>query len=599
MRFRFLLRLFAVLLILFVVQKVVFMLYNMGMADGAPFLSCLAVLWHGLRLDVATACYLVIIPTVVLIVSFFFQRFPLRRVLVPYYVLIATVFMLAFAVDLVLYSYWGSKPDANDLIYAAKPREALAGLPIWFTIIGFAILALLVWGCVMLMRWVTPRTLPPANSLRSRLVALLFIPVGGLIFLGMRGSVTESTANPSFVYFSPHAFCNHAALNPTFNMFHSLFKVQDLAAEFDIMSSDEVQATLGDSYIPDRTLDINLLRTSRPNVLLIIWEGAGSGMVDNDTVAPNLQSLKREGVFFSRCFANSYRTDRGLVAVLSGWLGLPTATVMKRPDLCRNLPSVASSLAAEGYHTRMTFGGDIDYTNMRMYFMETGFADVRGSETYPSALYTGAWGVPDHYVLTSDLIPHERPFFSTVLTLSSHEPWDVDYHRLADNRQNAFAYTDSCIGVLVDSLRRQPLWDSMLVVIVPDHGCTFRPGQAPADTAVAAIPILWTGGALAVHGMVVDRLMNQTDLVATLLAQMQVDITPFPFSRNVLGSSYNERVPFAVHAVKNHMNLITPQGAWAYDCVSRTLAPADTSRQHFAEALLQHLYTTTAALSSR
>ena len=81
MRFRFLLRLFAVLLILFVVQKVVFMLYNMGMADGAPFLSCLAALWHGLRLDVATACYLVIIPTVVLIVSFFFQRFPLRRVL--------------------------------------------------------------------------------------------------------------------------------------------------------------------------------------------------------------------------------------------------------------------------------------------------------------------------------------------------------------------------------------------------------------------------------------------------------------------------------------------------------------------------------------
>ena len=159
MRFRFLLRFFAVLLILFVVQKVVFMLYNMGMADGAPFLSCLAALWHGLRLDVATACYLVIIPTVVLIVSFFFQRFPLRRVLVPYYVLIATVFMLAFAVDLVLYSYWGSKPDANDLIYAAKPREALAGLPIWFTIIGFAILALLVWGCVMLMRWRSPPSL--------------------------------------------------------------------------------------------------------------------------------------------------------------------------------------------------------------------------------------------------------------------------------------------------------------------------------------------------------------------------------------------------------------------------------------------------------
>ena len=70
MRLRTLLRLFALLLLIFVTQKVLFMLYNMGMADGAPFLSCLASLWHGLRLDITTACYLIIFPTLVILILF-------------------------------------------------------------------------------------------------------------------------------------------------------------------------------------------------------------------------------------------------------------------------------------------------------------------------------------------------------------------------------------------------------------------------------------------------------------------------------------------------------------------------------------------------
>ena len=117
----------------------------------------------------------------------------------------------------------------------AQPKEMLAGLPVWFTILGFVVVGLLVWGCVMLLRWVTPRTLMPLKGWRSRLKSLLYLPLGALLFLGMRGSVSESTANPSYAYFSnDYPFCNHAALNPTFNMFHSLFKMQDLAKEFDV-----------------------------------------------------------------------------------------------------------------------------------------------------------------------------------------------------------------------------------------------------------------------------------------------------------------------------------------------------------------------------
>lgn len=598
-RLRFLFTLFLMLVLLFVAQKVVFLIYNGSMAEGAPFFTCVAALWHGLRLDIATACYLLVVPVLVTLLSLF-VRIPLRRVLVPYYVLICLVFTLAFAVDMVLYSYWGAKPDANDLIYAAQPKEMLAGLPVWFTIVGFLIVGLLVWGCVMLLRWVTPQQIPLVQRTAKFFVlhSSFFIPLCALIFLGMRGGLSESTANPSYAYYSSYPFCNHAALNPTFNMFHSLFKMQDLGKEFDSMSEEEVDAQLGDIFEPDASLADTVLRTERPNILLVIWEGGGNGMVGDSVVAPNLHQLRKEGLFFSHAYANNYRTDRGLVSILSGWLGLPTATLMKRPDLCRHLPSIASSLKAEGYTTSMTFGGDIDYTNMRMYFLETGFSQANGGETFPKELYSSAWGVPDEYTLTPGLIPSQRPFFSAILTLSSHEPWEVDYHRLADNRQNAFAYTDSCLGVFVDKLKASPLWDSLLVIVVPDHGATFLEGQSSADVRVSEIPILWLGGALAKTGEF-DGIVNQSDIAATLLAQMHLDITPFVFSRNVFGMKFAERKPFATHAVKNRLNYITPSGTASYDCVSRTLDPSDPASQHFLEALLQRLYKTSASLSSR
>ena len=591
MRLRTLLRLFALLLLIFVTQKVLFMLYNMGMADGAPFLSCLASLWHGLRLDIATACYLIIFPTLVILISFFFKQFPLRKVLMPYYILVALLLSLIFVADTILYSFWGAKLDANDLIYATKPKDMLASLPLWATLLAFFIVAAIAIGYVLLLRWVTPKQL----TLQSRWWSALMLPLAALIFLGMRGGLSESTANPSYAYFSQHPFCNHAALNPAFNIFHSLFKVQDLSKEFDTLPDEQVDALLGDSFTPDITLTDTLLNTDRPNVLLIIWEGAGLGMVGSDTVAPNLHRFMREGVYFSNCYANSYRTDRGLISVLSGWLGLPTTTLMKRPDICRNLPSIASSLKEAGYHTSISYGGDIDFTNMRLYFSETGFSSVRGGDAFPSSQRTSAWGVPDHFLLTPDLIACERPFFATALTLSSHEPWEVPMHRLDDYRRNAFAYTDSCIGALINHLKSTPLWDSLLIIIVPDHGIPFEEGMSTSDVAVARIPMLWMGGAVR-SAKNIDRLMSQSDLAATLLAQMRLSIEPFPFSRNILGKKYLSRRQFAMHSDKNCLNLILPEGSFFYDCVSDNLQPADNTQFLFVKVLLQRLYKTTATL---
>ena len=596
-----LLRLYITLLLIFATQKMVFMIFNAGLADGAPLGQCLLSVWHGLRLDSVMSCYLLLLPAVALLVGCFVPRMSFRRILAPYYVVAAILVAVIFVADTVLYLFWGAKLDANDLMYAAKPKDMLASLPWWAVVLGVAVIAALSWHYYRRLRHATPAQLPP---LRSRWLTLLALPVAGLLFLGIRGGTSESTANPSYAYFSSYPFCNHAALNPTFNMLHSLFKAQNLETEFALRPDDEVDAMMADAFRHDPRVSDTLLRVQHPNVLLIIWESGGSGMVCNDSVGPCLKAIAAEGIDFTHCYANNFRTDRGLISVLNGWLGLPTTSLMKRPDLCRRLPSLAQTLRANGYATSFTYGGDIDFTNMRLYFLETGFDSVRGSAYFPASQYTSSWGVPDHYLLGPSLLPSRRPFFAATLTLSSHEPWDVPMHRLADQRQNAFAYTDSCIGAFVDYLRTTPLWDSLLVVIVPDHGVCFGDIHSTSDPCVAHIPLVWTGGAVAAPS-VVERHMAQSDLAATLLAQMGIDASHFVYSRNVLAPTYDSMPHFALHAFKNGCNLITPDGVATYDCVDRSLqGTTDTtataaSQQAFVEALLQHLYRRSAQLAAR
>ena len=168
-------------------------------------------------------------------------------------------------------------------------------------------------------------------------------------------------------------------------------------------------------------------------------------------------------------------------------------------------------------------------------------------------------------------------------------------HKLDNYKRNAFAYTDSCLGAFLDGLKASDQWKNMLVIIVPDHGIPFVEGQPTSDIAVARIPMLWTGGAIR-EAKTIEHLCSQSDLAATLLCQMGISANGFPFSRNILGTRYLERRQFAMHSDKNCLNLVLPEGCWHYDCISRTLQPADSNNALFVEALLQRLYKTTATL---
>ncbi len=129
----------------------------------------------------------------------------------------------------------------------------------------------------------------------------------------------------------------------------------------------------------------------------------------------------------------------------------------------------------------------------------------------------------------------QSPSFNFMFTLSSHEPYDVPMERVyKDNYFNSVHYTDSCLGVFFDEMKTKDLWNNSLFVLIADHGVSGPEKLGYTDLRRYRIPMLWTGGALAVRDTVIDTYGSQVDLAATLLSQLEINSESFKFSKNIL-----------------------------------------------------------------
>ncbi len=569
-RILFLFSLYVVLLLLFVLQKPLFMLATMPEGMVITVGDILDVMKNALLLDIPVTGYLIALPLLFVIVSLWMpMTIRLRRIATPYYVFVALVVAIIFVADFSLYPFWQFKLDTSVFAYLDSPKNAAASVSTGYIVMRAVMIvayaALMVW----LLRWVTPTTINAIACGGNHIAALRHKIIGtiGLLLLAVplvisiRGGVTESTANIGKVYFSPTEYLNHSAINPCFSLLASLSKTDDYASEFNYFPEEERASLFAGLYPPSPTTHhpspnshhpsptTQLLTTTRPNVLLILMESfggvfteAGGGSPD---ITPNYNRYAREGIHFTHCYSSSFRTDRGVLSTLSGHPAFPTLSVMKIPAKSRALPSLAASLNDSGYTSSFLYGGDINFTNMQSYLRTGGYSHIiRDTDFTTEGRQGNKWGVNDHVTfarllaMTREQTHH--PWHIAFLTLSSHEPFEVPYERLDDKFHNAFAYTDSCLGHFLDEFRQTPQWDSTLVVILPDHG--YRYPTTITHEQHYRNTMLWTGGAVR-QPMTIDRIMNQSDMAATLLAQLHIPHSSYIFSRDVMSAEYS--YPFA------------------------------------------------------
>jgi phosphoglycerol transferase MdoB-like AlkP superfamily enzyme len=305
-------------------------------------------------------------------------------------------------------------------------------------------------------------------------------------------------------------------------------------------------------------------------------------------------------VLFDSVFASADRSAQGLVSLLSGFPSVPSEAIMTRPRKAAALPQIAQVMRGASYHTSFYYGGELAFANMKAYVLNGEYDRVTGIEAFPSSERNSKWGAHDHVVLQRVLreVPRDaRPFFSTIFTLSSHEPFEVPeapaFAGQDESTQflNAHHYTDASLGAFLDSASQQPWWDSTLVVIVADHGSPLP--NPPAGTSESVVdrhhvPMLWVGGALRVRDTVVHRIGASVDLAPTLLTQLGVSHDRFRWGRSLLTAQPGGFAYFAEH---DGFAYIDQRGWLLHDeRAGRTLASSGTvgsAQRRSGTALLQ------------
>ncbi len=584
-RFKYFFLTYVFFVLIFIIQKPLFMLYHLSLFKEARWQDWFLVPYHGLPLDFSLAGYLTIIPGLLLICTIWSRKRLWRRLAKTYFAVIAIVLSSVFVIDLGLYRYWGFRLDATPLFYfCSSPGDALASAGAWELIggiVAFMVLAALLYALfhLLLRDDVLEKKLLPLNR---PFFTLLFVLLWAALFIPIRGGFTVSTMNVGKVYFSENMRLNHAATNPLFSLLVSLLQQENFKRQYRFMKDDEAgklvaqmydQDVVHQSYQPPRQW---ILTTARPNVLFVVMESFSSKLMASlggeRNVAVNLDRLSAEGLLFRHFYATSFRTDRGLVSILSGFPSLPTNSLMKMPKVSQGLPSIAACLRKVGYTAEYYYGGDADFTNMRSYLKGTGFGKIVCDEDFPVSDRLSKWGVPDHLLFEKVLSilqhgKHQKPWFKVVQTSSSHEPFDVPYHRLNDKTLNAFAYTDSCVGHFVDELKKLPLWKNTLVVLVPDHLGCYPQDIDNLSVERYQIPLIFLGGALKGPGTV-GVCGSQTDIAATLLGQMGIAHHEFTYSKDMFNPSSPH---FAFFTFPDAFGLVDEDNQVVFNNVSKTV----------------------------
>lgn len=619
---------YATFVVLFVLQKPLFLFLEKGSATQPVdniFTELPAVIWHGLPLDLSMAGYLSVIPGFLSIAVVWLKRDLVKPIMNIYFIIASLFITCSFLLNASLYPYWKYPLDSTPLFYFfTSPADAIASVSIWQVILSIVILIVLTVGV-----WFTLRMRGEKRQQYSRYAygygglgsgkrkrfddfdrhrgrtSIILLLLTGLLFLPIRGGITVSTMNTGQAYYSQNAYLNHSAVNPLFSLLESITHQEDFASQYRFMKdkeADKIFATMTSTSDENTYPLLNeaTFKKGTPDILIVIMESFASDIMPSmgsyKDVAVCLDSIAQQSILFTRFYANSFRTDRGMVSILSGYPAQPTTSIMRYPRKTSQLPSIARNLAKyKNYKTTYYYGGDADFCNMRSYLVSQGYQHIISDANFPIEDKLSKWGVPDHIVaarMMEDIKAQQnekRPMLRILQTSSSHEPFEVPYHRLKDKRLNAFAYTDSVMGAIVREYRKLPRWKNTLIVFVPDHVGGYKENLNDHDRSRYQIPLILAGGAIS-RPMKVSIIGSQHDIAATLLGQLGVEHREFTFSKNMMSDATPK---FAFFAVNDAFGIVSEENSLIYDNRAKRIV-YDKGEKSFnlkrGQAYLQKLY---------
>ncbi|WP_026898505.1 LTA synthase family protein [Daejeonella oryzae] len=583
--FFILLRFFAFWLIFFFIDRIIFLAYFHEKLKKVSFSEIAQTALYGVRLDASMAAYLSVIPLLFFIALWFFPKLSISKSFIKGFVLFfITIFSIISISNFNIYREWGSKINYKALDFAFNSTsEAIASGSSSPIVSSLAIFAGLLILSIYISRKLIIYNSPDATIPFWKKVAASSVFIA-ITILFIRGGLGTSPINQSMAYFSEKPILNHSAVNTEWNLIHDVLNNRYVNSNpFKYYSKQEAKNIVDSLYKIPEGAPPRILKVHNPNIVLIILESYTADVIERlggeKGIAPNFEKLIDKGLFFNQIYASGDRTDKGLVAILSAFPAQAIQSIIKTNDKQEKLPAIPQVLSGTGYSTSFYYGGQSEFFNIKSYILSHGFHKLIDKNNFDQSDLS-SWGAYDHKVFeknAADLDFQKQPFFSTIMTLSNHEPFQLPGKphypgkSSADKFRSTSYYTDSSLGSYLESVKNKDWYKNTLFIIIADHGHRlpkdvyeiYNPGRF-------RIPLLLFGEVLKdeFSGQTIDKVGNQTDVAATLLSQLDLPVDKFRWSHDLL----NPKTPeFSFFCWDNGFGFATKNQVISVDNVSKNI----------------------------
>ena len=561
-------------LVFFMTARLIFIFTHYQEASQYGIDSIAATFLHGLRLDISATGYIILIPVLFMIPGAYFNG-SWYKVFIKWYTYVLILISACIVVpDTLLYKYWGFRMDYTVMLYLKTPKEAAASVTLLQISAVIAGILLLSGLFIFLYKKYIFRLFGGFNREKLWYLAIpFFMLLLGSLIIPIRGGTGLAPINAGTVYFSEDLFVNHTAVNVVWNFGSSVLNRKPTKNPYEFGDLIAAKETVK-SLVSDNGKPVKLLNTDRPNIIIIVIESFGSALIGplggDSLTSPNLSRLMKEGVVFTHFYSSGNRTDKALPAILDGYPAQPANSIMKSPEKTQSLPSIVKKMSGFGYNCSFWYGGDINFANFNSFVINNGFTRIITMKNFNPKFYNSKWGVHDHILLGAlrdSMSSAVQPFMKVVLTLSSHEPFEVPMKPVFKGNddltkfRNSIYYTDKSLGEFLDWAKETEWWKNTLIVLVADHCRRNSNADLVYSEVIFRIPMIWLGGALAEHGVQITKTGDQVDIPLTLLHQMGLDGN-YPFSKDLLSDGTNS---FAFYTFNEGFGFVTDSSKYIYD----------------------------------
>ena len=578
----FILKLLVFWLIVFESGRLLFSAHNWNVVSTLGFSEWLSVFIYSIRLDLATASLLSIIPSIFLLI-YLWKQHRIFKLIGTFFIVLELIAVIGIiAGEINAYPEWNHKLTTRVFMHFLHPDEVVRTAD-WSMILFFILYSAILAFCALFLfrKWLLPSELSPTNSIKPGFLPLVSSQVFSIVFLFIvgRGGIQQIPINTDAAYFSKEYAANDLSVNPVYFFVKSfiLYNRSESGAMFPKVEQPQAKELLRDFYSYPLEHNNFVLNEKRPNVVIILlesWSANAIGCLGAEKSAtPKFDQLAKEGILFTNLYATGGTSEIGNASLFSGYPALPEIFITMQPEKHRQLPSLNQELEKWRYSSHYLFSGDLSYGNIGGYLSDHGFDHVLDEQDFPKNLPKGKLNYYDedlYRFLMKRINSTKGPFIHCAFTGSTHSPYDYPKAGVPDwtgeekDFMRSLQYADKELFNFLENCKKEPWYDNTIFVLVADHGHAAPGVRNPNLGAYFKIPMLILGKPLKAEwkGKRIEKLGSQADVARTLLYQMGGDYNRFTWSKDLLNPNCPE---FALHTINRGFGWVTPKGNFSYN----------------------------------